>query len=694
MKRHSLECMEIRCLLSCLISVALLSPLGAAEESVPEPEAQQLPTHTVQATRVDRPLASVPAAVSRLDAEAIQRGNWQVSLDEALETVPGVFVLNPYNYAQDTRIAIRGFGARADFGIRGIQLIVDGIPATTPDGQGEVDGLDLGSVERIEVLRGPASALYGSASGGVLRITTERGPPTPFAETRWTVGEDGFLLRQFKAGGQSDGLDYLVSGSRFDYDGYRAHSATEQFRFNGQFGYSFEPGRRLEMMVHHIDLPRQDDPGGLTRAEVAADPSAARQRNVDFDAGETVAQQRIGLRYTHALDAGRRIETTVFYTHRDFANKLPFESGGQVSFQREHFGGSLLYGLSSERTELTLGADIGQQIDDRRNYNNVWGQRGPLALDQEENVRSLGLFALQSFRLTKALELSGALRYDAVRFEVDDRYLADGEDSGALRFEELSPMLGLSWRVHEAATVYANLSTAFETPTTTEFDNPTGGGFNGALESQKSRNFEIGARGRYDWGGRALRYELALFRIETEDLLVAYELPAFPGREFYRNAGEGRRDGIEAALSTELGAGFTAKLSYTWSDFHYKDFRSGGADYSGNRLPGIPGQFAQLQLKYAGGSGFFAEWSTRLVGGFYADDANEEKIEAYSVTDLTLGWTRAFGAWTVEPFAGVRNVFDAAYFGNVRLNAFGGRHFEPAPGRNIFGGIRVRYDFR
>lgn len=684
--------MEFRWPSLFLTLVALLSPLGAAEDLLAEPGL--LPAYTVQATRVARPLVAVPAAVSRVDAETIQRGNWQVSLEEALETVPGVFVLNPYNYAQDTRIAIRGFGARADFGIRGIQLIVDGIPATTPDGQGEVDGLDLGSAASIQVLRGPASALYGSASGGVLRITTETGPATPFAETRWTVGEDGFIHRQFKAGGQADGLDYLVSGSRFNYEGYRAQSATEQFRLNGKFGYSFESDRRLEMTLNWIDLPRQDDPGGLTRAEVAADPSAARQRNVDFDSGETVAQQRIGLRYIHALDAGRRIEAAVFYTHRDFANKLPFESGGQVSLQRAHFGGSLLYGLSGERTDLTLGADLGQQIDDRRNDDNLLGQRGPLALEQEEKVRSLGLFALQSFRLTEALELSGALRYDEVRFEVDDRFLVDGNDSGALGFEALSPMLGLSWRIHQAATLYANFSTAFETPTTTEFDNPDGGGFNEALESQTSRNFEIGARGRLDWSGRALRYELALFHIETEDQLVAYELPAFPGREFYRNAGAGQRDGLEAALSAELGAGFSAKLSYTWSDFYYKDFRSGGADYAGNRLPGIPGHFAQLQLKYSGKSGFFAEWSTRLVGGFFADDANEEKIEAYRMTDLTLGWTRAFGAWTVEPFAGVRNIFDQAYFGNVRLNAFGGRHFEPAPGRNLFGGIRVRYDFR
>ncbi|NBB80291.1 MAG: TonB-dependent receptor [Verrucomicrobia bacterium] len=254
-------------------------------------------------------------------------------------------------------------------------------------------------------------------------------------------------------------------------------------------------------------------------------------------------------------------------------------------------------------------------------------------------------------------------------------------------------MLGLSWSPGDALTVYANIASSFETPTTTEFANPVGGGFNPNLDSQTAWNYEVGVKGDASLAGRVLRYELAAFHIDIDDALVPFELERFPDRDFFQNAGESRRQGIEAALSAELGAGWSLGLNYTWSDFRYRDFETDGGNLAGNRIPGIPQHYAALRLDYAHPSGFFAGWRTRIVGDFYADDANNERIEAYSVSDLRIGYRHTAGPWTLEPFLSVDNVLDETYFANVRINAFGSRYFEPAPERSLFGGIRLRYAF-
>lgn len=647
----------------------------------------------VEATGRQGDLQEAPYAVSVVEADAIRRANLQVTLDGALFNIPGVFILNPYNYAQDTRIAIRGFGARADFGIRGIRLLVDGLPATTPDGQGEVDGIDLGSAGRIEVLRGPSAALYGAASGGVIRIETEPGPGVPFFETRVTAGANDYLNLQGKSGGQKSGLNWMLSGSGLTGDGHREHSGTEQNRANGKLTYQLKGGARLGMVINVIDFPLQNDPGGLTREEAEADPEQARARNRRFDAGEEVAQQRIGMHYSREDSSTGLLDLAAWYIRRDFANRLPFESGGQVAFLRNAWGSRVLYSRELGTAVFSLGSEVHYQDDDRRNYDNLEGERGPLVLDQNERVRGLGAFAFYERPLTKHLSLSSAIRYDSVDFEVGDALLTDGDDSGDVAFKEISPMLGLVLKFAPRHSLYANASTSFETPTTTEFDNPRGGGFNPDLTSQTARNLELGARGGFSVDEWNFIYTIALFHIDIDDALVPYELPAFPDREFYRNAGASRRLGVEADLEVRYGRHLSARFVYAWSDFTYERFVSGDSDYSGNRIPGIPVHHGSIILGYESPTGLFASWRTRLSGSFYADDANRERIDAWSVTDLRIGYRWEEGAWTIEPFLGINNLFNTAYYANIRINAFGGRHFEPGPGRHAYGGLRVRYAF-
>jgi iron complex outermembrane receptor protein len=656
-------------------------------------EIHELDPYIVEVTRSGEVLGESPFSLSLLDSQPIQRSQRQLTLDESLEGVPGVFILNPFNYAQDTRIAIRGFGARADFGIRGIQLLVDGIPATTPDGQGEVDGLDLGSAGRIEVLRGPGSVFYGAASGGVILVETEDPGAVPFLETRLTAGEDAFRHLQFKAGGQFHGTATLLSGGHVESDGFRAHNETRNTRFSGKVEGLLPAIGNLRLVFNSIDFPLQNDPGGLTRAEAAADPRQARALNVLFDSGEAVRQQRLGLQYEGSLDSRRTIEAAVHYTQRDFANRLPFASGGQVEFDRQFHGYRVQYRYRGDTSLFVIGTDLDRQEDERRNFDNIEGVRGPLVLDQKETVTGFGAFAYHAWEFAERMKLTTALRHDIVRFDVTDDFLEDGDDSGVIEFEETTPMVALSWVPSPGAILYARASSSFETPTTTEFDNPTGAGFNPELESQTARSFELGIRGTVPVAGFVLSYDLAAFTMAIENALVPYELPGSPGREFFRNAGSSTRNGVELAAELDLSAGFSLALDYTWSDFSYDRYEVDGRNFAGNRIPGIPEHFGGIRIAYENASGFSAELNTRVVGSFQADDGNTETIRDYAVTNLRISYRLTSGNWEFEPFLGVNNLLDTSFFGNIRINAFGGRYFEPAPGRSAYGGLRVRYWF-
>ncbi|MFO8028081.1 MAG: TonB-dependent receptor, partial [Opitutales bacterium] len=566
--------------------MSLLGDEAASEEAL------TLDPYTVKATRLESSVLDIPAAVSVVDREMIQKASAQLSINEALRTVPGVFVLNPYNYAQDSRIAIRGFGARSDFGIRGVRLVVDGIPATLPDGQAGVDGIDLGSAQSIEVIRGPAASIYGPASGGVIRIETEDAPSRPFAEARFTAGEYGLSKNQFKAGWADGPWNVLVSSSYLDYEGYRDNSRTRNTALNAKLRYTFENGAELTTIINAIDYPVQDDPGGLTAAEAAEDPRQARDRNLQFDGGESVRQEKLGFAWRQPLAEGHELRLHGFAVERDFANKLPFEEGGQVGFERLYFGGGASYTYTGEPFRLVAGVDLGHQDDARKNYDNLDGTRGPVDLDQDERVRNFGSYLTGELALPGEVTLSAALRYDEVRFDVDDHFLGDlSDDSGELTFRETSPAAGIRWQPRPGITFYGNVATSFETPTTTEFDNPSGGGFNQSLEAQTALSFEAGMKGELaDWPMRPV-FDLAVFTIDVEDALVPFELGAFPDREFFRNAGSTRKEGLETAISIFPSERISATFSYTFSDFRYEEFEVGGDDFGGNRLPGVPEHF-------------------------------------------------------------------------------------------------------
>ncbi|MBI2969243.1 MAG: TonB-dependent receptor [Gammaproteobacteria bacterium] len=674
--------------LAVLMGGLVISGLCSGQESV-------LEEMVVTATRGERTLATVPAAVSVIEQDDIQLGRQQLGLDESLNRVPGLFTQNRYNFAQDLRVSIRGAGSRATFGIRGIKIYIDGIPATTTDGQGGVDDIDLGSAARVEVIRGPSSSLYGSSSGGIISIFSEDGPETPFVEGRVTVGEYDMQKYQLKAGGQYGGLNYMVNASHLSLQGYREHSLVDHWLVNSKFRYDIDADSDLTVIVNAVDSPVADDPGGVPRSFVDADPRQAWTGNLAFDAGEALDQQRVGLVYRHSFGAAHEIKLTNFYVWRDFIAFLPLLGGGVSAFDRFYFGGGAQYTWKGELigrpNRFTAGFEADSQEDDRRRYDNLFGAQGPLVLDQIEHGESYGFYFRNELALTDTVELAVGGRYDSVDLAVDDKFLANADQSGDLDFDEFSATVGLVWMVHPDVSLFVNYGTAFETPTFTELGGIASelteelGGFNN-VAAQSAESFEIGARA---WLWDRVNVELAAWTMQVDDEVT--NIVTLGNRGFFENA-DTDRQGFEAAAILDVFDGMTLTTSYTYSDMEFDRF-PGDPALEGNKVPLIPEQQFYAELAWRHPSGLYAIWDLLWVDEFFADNANTTVNESYYVSNIRVGHSFQFGHVTVSPFLGINNLFGEEYNGNVRPNAFGGRYFEPAPDENLYGGVTVRYRF-
>ncbi len=672
-----------RCLLIPVAGLMAASPGLAAETEL------ELAPIEITATGVIRNRGEAPMAVTVVDESALQDGREGVGLDEGLKGVPGVFFQNRYNFAQDLRISIRGFGARAPFGIRGIRLRVDGIPETLPDGQSQIDTIDLETMERVEVLRGPSSALYGNAAGGMLAVTTPDGRDGAPPRVSVTGGSHGLRRTAASGGGMTGAWNGHLSAWHMDYDGYRDQSRTEKMMLNGKAGYQLGPGRRLETVFTAYDQPTGEDPGGLTRAEVREDRRQADTEAESLDAGQSVTQQRLGLIYRDVRSLPGELALTTFYTRRDFEQQLPFAPGPSlIGYERDFYGTSAEYRDQARVADLpldwTMGVSFREQRDDRERFNvNGNGERGTKARDALEQATSTAVYGQVDLAVTDSVRMMLGGRYDHVRFRVDepssdDRVLDDRS------YDEFSVSLGPTWSFHPRHQLYANFGTAFETPTFTELvdatanDNPT----TAELQPQEAFNTEVGLKGIVsEW----VRYELAAYRVTTEDEIVVNESDG--GSTTYRNAGETRRDGIELGAEAFATENLTLTGAYTWSDFRFRD-RSGGL--RGNRLPGLPEHNLFLEAAWEEGP-WMAALETEAVSDVYANDANTASASGYALVHLRGQYELAGGSSRLTLGGGIQNLFDRDYFSNVRVNASGGAFYEPAPGRTIHASVSLTF---
>ena len=682
-----------------LIFSAIMSVAETFAQELPSQGGQKkeyLPVLRVEATRSNKRIIDIPSAISRTSQREILNGNPQLTLDEGLTLTPGVFFQNQFNFAQDLRISIRGFGARSSFGVRGVKVLLDGISQTLPDGQTQLDSIDPGMIESIEILRGPFSSLYGNASGGVISINTQEGSELGKKSTlRLELGQFGLEKYQFKMGGIYGPLNYHIYTSNLKSDGYRDHSDTSSSLIHGKFSWATSSKSDWTFIISHFYSPRAEDPGGLTGAQKESNPQGASTRNILFDAGERVKNTNFGLIYRKKLKTHHKFLLTANFGHRFFKNKLPFISGGSVEFERltPGFGVRSVFDtkLLDRPSRLITGADFAFQRDDRKRFDNNNGIQGDKTLDRLETVCSIGPYFRMEWKWAPHLELIGGVRYDRVHFDLGDAFLEDGNQSDSQTLAEWSGTLGAIFHWNEFIHFYANVATVFETPTTTELANdPSGGsGFNSNLNSQKSVNYEIGLKS-IKTGVTEL--DLALFFIQSRDELIPFELVAWPGRTFYKNAGESLRIGLEAIAVYQPLEWIKTSLSYTYADFKFIEFDYNGVNQSGNFIPGIPEHQLTIALDAYGQSGWFARGEIQNASAFFVNNENTVKNDAYTKSRFSIGKTGNFGMFRWSIFFGLNNIFDDKYQANTRINASSDRFFEPAPPINAYGGMSLVYD--
>jgi iron complex outermembrane receptor protein len=670
--------------LALAMLLASFPPLAAQDSS-----AVALDTVSVRVLGAPVPAVRAPFGVSVVHEAEIRQARPGLGLTEALTAVPGVQVDNRFNYALGERISVRGFGARAQFGVRGVRVLVDGIPATLPDGQTTLNHVDPSAMGRAEIIRGPASALYGNASGGVIHLTTAPPPAAPIAsEHRVVVGSHGLLRAETSVGGRTGWASYRAYVSRLGYDGYREHASAENLNAGGTLLFSRGANDlRLSFTAVRYDAL---NPGSLSDSLLRVDRSAAFARNVAQRTGEEGRQGQAGLWWRRTMGPGA-VEVSAYGSMRSIDNPIP---NAIIDLDRGVGGARAAWQADAGALRWTAGTELETQRDDRLNFANDAGERGTRTLDQAERVTSRSAFAQATAALPWRLEATGALRYDRFRFSVRDRlFSADNpDDSGARTLQRWSPALGLSWAAAPTVSLYANLATAFETPTTTELANrPTGaGGFNPELQPQRTISVEAGARARLaPWAW----VEASAYRARIEDALIPFEVADAPGRVFYRNAGEARHQGIEAAAVLTPRPAWTARAAYTWTDARFGEYVVNGDDRAGNRVPGIAPHRFDLSLLAMPSRGPFAGLDVRRVSATpVADDDAEGRFAspAYTLVDLRGGWEgMRVGGVALSPFVGVGNLLDREYNTSVVINAFGRRYYEPGPGRTGYAGASL-----
>lgn len=634
----------------------------------------------VKSTKINSNKKEIPLSVSIKNFRDEKNYNSQSSFSDFTRNTPGLFTSSSNNFSQDLRISIRGFGARSAFGIRGIKLIVDGIPETTPDGQSQLDNLPLGLVSSVEILRGPNANLYGNSSGGVISINTL----TKSSEKHYRYSGI-FGAYQYQSLQRTRILDWNSSSLIIHYDkrrsnGYRDQSGYKSNILNLKYINDLDNKNKIVWQINYTDSPYAYDAGGLKLSEVENDRRQARKNNIDYDTYEKVKHLKTGVSWNHKRNENSFFDSYFFYQKRDFFTKLPFNFGGVISLDRDYYGlgtkYTKRYALDNRSRTLVLGLDYLNQSDERKRYKNDLGVKGEITFDQIERFKSTGLYILSQTRYDSGFLVRYGIRYDVNIIRTDS--------SSSIMLDKLNPSLGLSYKVNSNDNIFFSFGTSFETPTLNELsNNPNGEGLNEDLKSSSSLNYEIGWRKAVS----NLTLEAIAYVISSENEILPYELEQFPGKNFYQNVGSTSRYGLE--LNSQLSfKGGKINLSYTLSKNKFEDFIIDNNNLADNLIPGIPSQMLDLDLIFKLSRGRSLIISNRLIGERYADNANETLISSYNL--LNIKYSKEIFKKS-EIFLGVNNAFNQEYFDNIRINAFGKRYYEPAPKRNFYFGINLSF---
>jgi iron complex outermembrane receptor protein len=674
---------------------------------------QMLERVVVTATRTERSQLDVPASTDVLDRDEVRDANLRVNLSESLTRVPGLVVLNRQNYAQDLQISVRGFGARSTFGVRGVRLYADGIPATMPDGQGQVSHFALNAVDRIEVLRGPFSALYGNSSGGVISMTTRLVPGPNEFELSGAAGSYDTWRGGINISGGTAPYAYAIDASRFSTDGYRDYSSARRDIINLRAAALDTPLGRVRVTLNALDIPEAEDPLGLTRGQWQENPRQASPQALQFRTRKSTEQQQLGAQlasdfaqrwgYQAAAWAGRR-SVTQFQAIPTAVQTPPNHPGGVVDFDRTYSGVDARVQLALDAVVLTLGANVERLDEDRRGFENfalqpapVLGTQGRLRRDERNVVESRDVYAQAESDIGRGMRLHAGVRASQVEFRGDDRFFANGDDSGRARYDSINPTAGIVFRPSSSSSVYASYGRGFETPTLNELAyRPDGSaGFNTALEPARSNNYEVGAKAMWS---RVLRGTVAVFTIDTENDIVVRTNAG--GRSTFANAAATRRRGVEASVGWEPLSAWSiyGSVAAIRAEFSEPFLTCTAAPCTqptivvpaGNHLPGVPSYTAYVEVKHRL-HGADVALEMRAQSKLQVDDRNTDAAPGYTTFNIAVVRTFVVGATSVRTFVRVDNVLDSHTIGSVIVNEANGRFFEPAPGRAWLAGLDVRF---
>lgn len=700
---------------------ALLALVGAADSYAAEGDAPLMDVVVVSATRVGHASFDIPAAIDVIDAARIREGQARVNASEALASVPGLVAQNRQNYAQDLQISSRGFGARSAFGVRGVRLIADGIPASMPDGQGQAATFNLDMAERIEVLRGPFSAIYGNHSGGVIQMFTKDGEGPPTVELNVLGGSYGTRKTDLNVQGNSGGvggiggIGYVLDASRFETDGYRAHSAATRDQAYAKLTLKPLENARLTIVANGLRQDDTQDALGVTWATYQRDPRAGETDATDtqtpkrtladrYDTRKSIHHKQIGASWEQRF-GDDRLRVTAYGGNREVIQYQAFtkafqapasHSGGVVDFARDFKGTDINWlhvaELANGKLSTTVGFEYGSSSDERKGYENFignqFGVKGALRRNETDDVSNLDPYVQTEWE-SGAWMLSAGLRHSRVKFSVDDHYLANGNDSGSLNYSHTTPVLGVLYKLSPTLNVYASAARGFETPTLNElFYSGTGGGFNFRLQPAHSKHVEAGVKAKLD---DSTRLNAALFQVKTTDELVVDSSSG--GRTSYRNGGKTLRRGAELSLDSTWRYGLSTRVALTTLRAVYD--QAFGSVLKGSRLPGVPNANLYSELAWQESAGQFgAALEAVAVSKIYVEDSNTDKAApGYGLLNARITASQQWAGWRFKQFARVNNLLDKNYVGSVIVGDTNKRYYEAAPQRNWLLGASALYQF-
>jgi len=765
--RHAAAALPVCLLLTGLVAIAPVraEDAGPAQQESTAPRTQpetspsiQLAPTVVTATRVEQPSFDLPLAIDSIDKGQIQdAAKPMVNISEQVNRVPGSVVQNRESYAQEQQIILRGFGARSQFGTRGVKLLADGIPASSPDGQGSPGLFDLDSAQRIEVLRGPFSALYGNHSGGVVQIFTEDGPPVPTLSGSFWGGSWESWKAGLKFGGTNGGLNYIGSLSRFETQGYRDHSSAEKDQFNAKLRSDLDGGSSLSLIVNYLNQPDNLDPLGLSATQVAQNPRQAGTGANQFDSRRSLDNLQAGLVYENPLTSADTVRTIVYVGQRNNDGFLALQPGNQIAVKqsgavsvlnREYWGAGGRWthkdSLAGAPLTITTGADYDTATEGRKGFLNFTGastnpmslgQQGDLKRNEDDSVDSYGSYVQAEWQVLEALSLSGGLRYTRVSFDSEDHFIctntvnttgtpvgtcsgayqANGtplavtaaqstwnpDDSGKQNYSAWTPVIGALYKLTPKLNLYANAGRSFETPTFIELayrpDGASGLNFN--LKPSKSNHYEIGAKAFLT---AETRVDIAVFQIDSKDEIVVYNNVG--GRSTFQNAGRTQRRGVELGVDSDFGRGFNGYVAATYLDARFKDgfltctttpcAVANVPVNPGNTIPAVPQYSVYGEVSWKHeATGFATAAEARWMGKMWVNDVNSAVADSFTVVNLRAGLEQRRSNWRFSEFARVDNVFSEDYIGAIAVNDANGRFYFPAPTRTFLLGVSASYTF-